>query len=129
MNEQIKPPKKPSIDMESLARQVMNASECHINISPKIIITTEDKIHICLSNHLKQMERKRSWCTPLGILIAIVATFATSTFKSAFGLSSNTWLAIFIIAGAVTCVWLIWSIKAGLKSKEIEDIVDELKNT
>ena len=118
--------------MEYLTRKIKNKSEVHINIDQKFIFTTEDKTRICLSNHLKHIEGKRSWCTPLGILIAIVATLFTSTFKSAFGLSPDTLFAIFIIAGVVTCIWLIWSIKESLKSKKIEDkiedIVNELKN-
>ena len=128
MNKQIKFLKKSSINIGYLTRQIKNESEYHININQKFIFTTEDKIRICLSKHLKQLERKRSWCAPLGILIAIVATLFTSTFKSAFGLSPDILFIIFIIAGVAACIWLIWSIKESLNSKKIEDIVGELKN-
>lgn len=127
MNEQLKPPEKPSINIEALASQVIDSSECHINISQKFILTTEDKINLCLSKHLKQMERKRSWIAPFGIFIAIIGTFVTKTFKLAFGLSPDTWFAIYIIAAGIIFFWLIKCIKEAVGSKKIEDIVNELK--
>ena len=126
MNEQIKPPEKVKINTESLASQFINVSEVHLNVSQEVIITTEDKIRICLSEHLKLMEKKRAWIAPLGILIAIVVTLVTSTFRD-IGLDAATWRAIFVIAGILSFGWLIWSIKEGWKSKKLEDIVAELK--
>jgi len=72
------------------------------------------------------MERRRSWIAPLGIVVTIVVTIVTSTFKDV-GLSADTWYAIFIIVGFLSFVWLVWSIKEVLKSEKIEDIVEELK--
>jgi hypothetical protein len=116
------------IDTELLRNIMVNVSDVHINVSQNLIITTEDKLRLCLSEHLKRMERKNSWITPLGILIAILVTLVTSTFKDV-GLSADTWRAIFIIAGVLSLGWLIWSIKEAWKSEKIEDIVEELKRT
>jgi hypothetical protein len=126
MNEEIKPPEKAKINTESLA-SLINVSEVHLNVSQEVIITTEDKIRICLSEHLKQMEKKRGWIAPSGILIAIVVALVTSTFKDKFGLDAATWRAIFILSGIVSIGWLIWSIKEAWKSEKLADIVAELK--
>ncbi|MCK4653445.1 MAG: hypothetical protein KAU01_03275 [Candidatus Cloacimonetes bacterium] len=126
MNEQKIPSGKIKIDTESLKNQLVNVSEVHLNVSQDFIITTEDKVRLCLSEHLKRMEMKRSWMAPFGIFIAILVTFITSTFKDA-GLSADTWRAIFIIVGILSFVRLVWSIIEALKSEKIDDIVEQLK--
>ena len=128
MIKQKNPPKKsivsikPPVDIAEA-----EASEVYKNISSPIICTTEDKIYIVLSKHMKQMEKKRSWIAPSGILITLIAVHATSTFKTALGLSPDTWCAIFIITGVATLLWLILSIKDAMGSKKIEVIIDEFK--
>lgn len=126
MNEQMKSLEKVKIDTESLVGQLINVSEVHLNVSQEVIITTEDKIRICLSEHLKRMEKKRGWIAPSGIFITIVIVLITSTFKD-IGIDAATWRAIFILSGIISAGWLIWSIREALKSEKIEDIVSELK--
>jgi hypothetical protein len=126
MNEQTRPPEKAKIDTEFLASQLVNVAEVHLNVSQELIITTEDKVRICLSEHLKRMEKKHGWIAPLGIFIAIVVTFVTSTFKD-IGLDAATWRAIFILAGIISFGWLVWSVKEAWRSEKLEDIVGELK--
>jgi hypothetical protein len=72
------------------------------------------------------MEKKREWLTPLGILVSVILTFVTSTFKD-FGLEAATWKAVMIIWGMFALGWLIYSVKHALQSAKIEDIVDKLK--
>jgi len=126
MNEQMKPLENVKIDTVSLMGQLINISEVHLNVSQEVIITTEDKIRICLSEHLKRMEKKRGWIAPSGILTAIVIALITSTFKD-IGIDAATWRAIFILSGIISTGWLTWSIKEACKSEKIEDIVSELK--
>jgi hypothetical protein len=126
MNEQVRPPETTKIDTESLANQLVNVSEVHINVSQEVVITTEDKIRLCLSEHLKQVERKRSWIAPLGITVTIVVKLVTSTFNN-IGFDAATWRAMFIIGGIISFGWLVWSIKEAWQSEKLEDIVSELK--
>jgi hypothetical protein len=102
-------------------------TDIYTNLSSPIIVTNEDKLNIILSKHMKQTEKKRIWIAPLSILITLVVASATSTFKSALGLSPDTWRAIFIFVGVATLCWFIWSIKDAMRSKKIHDIIDELK--
>jgi K+-sensing histidine kinase KdpD len=126
MNDQSRPPEKAKIDTESLAHQLVNVSEVHLNVSQEVIITTEDKVQLCLSKYLKRMERKQSWITPLGIVLAIALTLVTSSFRD-IGLDAATWRAIFILGGIISIFWLVWSIKEAFQSKKIGDVVAELK--
>lgn len=126
MTQQDRSPQQTSIDTASIASQLVNVERVHINVSQEVIITTEDKVRLCLSEHLKRMEKKRGWIAPLGILMAIVLTLVTTTFKE-FGLSAATWQAIFIVGAVLSGVWLVWSIREAQRSQKIEDIVAELK--
>jgi hypothetical protein len=126
MNEQTSPPEKTKIDTEFIMSQLVDVSDVHLNVSQEVIITTEDKIRIALSEHLKRMEKKRGWIAPFGIFIAIVVTLVTTTFKD-IGLDAATWQAIFIIVGIISFGWFVGSIKGAWQSEKLEDIVGELK--
>lgn len=126
MNEERRPPQQANIDISSIMLQLATYSEVYLNLPQAAIITTEDKILVCLSKHLRRMERKRSWMTPLGIFVAIAATFVTSTFKD-FGLDAAYWYAIFFFGALLSLGWLVVSVIAAFKSGKPEDIVDELK--
>ena len=125
MNIKETPPQKSGINTGSIAGLV-NISEVHFNVSQEVIVTTEDKIRLSLSEHLKKMEKKRGWVTPLGMLISFTLILITASFKDT-GLDAATWKAIFIIADAVAFGWLIYSLKESLQSVKMENIIDELK--
>lgn len=126
MNEQIKDSNEIQIDTRPLEKLV-DVSDIHLNVSQKMIITTEDKVHLCLLKHLNQIGRKGGWIAPLGIFIAIGATLVTSSFKeNVLLLSADTWHAIFIIIGILSFVWFVWFSIRALMSKKI-DFVEELK--
>ncbi len=126
MNEDINPSKDSRIDINSLIRQSIVVKKVHDNLSQEVILTTEDKVNLCLLKYLKQMEKKRGWMAPAGVLITIIITLVTSDFKDV-GLEASVWSALFIIAGILSFIWLVFSIFDALKSKSIEDVVTELK--
>ena len=126
MNTEKTPPQESNINIGSIKGLVV-ASEVHLmNLPQEVIVTTEDKVRLCLSQHLKRMEKKKRWVAPFGILAAIILALVTSTFKD-WGLDAATWRAIFIIAGVLSLSWLIYSVKEALGSEKIEDIIGELK--
>lgn len=125
MDEQ-RPPAEIRIDNEFLGSQLVNVSHVYVNVSQAVIITTEDKLRLCLSDHLGQMEKKRSWIAPLGILVAIVLTLVTATFRKV-GLSAATWQSIFIIAAVLVFGWLLLSAKKACEAEEIKDVVERIK--
>lgn len=129
MNKEIEPLEKAKINFESLAGLVEYVSAIYLNVAQEVIVTTEDKVLLWLSEHLKRMERRRSWITPLGIFITIVLTLATSSFKDILYLSADTWRAIFIIVGLISLALFIGFIIEALKSEKVEDIVAALKKS
>jgi hypothetical protein len=102
-------------------------SQVIYNISQEYITTTTDKIRICMHSHMKNLEKRRAWITPLGIFLTILITFATTSFKQAV-FSPETWQAFFLMFGAVSLVWLILSLSQIPKAEDEEDLILALKN-
>ena len=82
----------------SLFVKQMLEVEVFPNLSQQVIMTTEDRLKLCLQENLKKAERKNDWITPFSLLIAIITAFVTATFKD-FIVSAKTWEAIFILVG------------------------------
>jgi len=99
----------------------------HSNLDQVLIKITEDKIKLVLNAHINNMERKKEWIAPLSLLIAIVTTFSTSTFKDAV-FPASTWQAIFFIVGVISVLWLFKAIWIALKASTINDVVSQIKN-
>lgn len=119
---------KTSILQETINKEILEKSKVHLNLEEGFIITTEDKIKLCLIRYLKGLEKKNSWITPLGLLITVIVTFLTTDFKD-WLFSKYTWQAIFLISGAIFFVWLIFAFFVLCKTKTIEDIVEEIKKS
>ncbi len=118
--------KNTQIGTVSIKNRLVTDSGIHVNLAQDVIVTTADKVKLCLSEHLGRMEKKRAWMTPLAALVTIVITFVTATFKD-WVLSAAVWCAVFLIAGVISLFWLLYAILQAIKSTKIEDIVEELK--
>lgn len=113
---------------DSLHKIIFEDSDVQSNLGQIIIISTEDKIELCLMKHLKDLENKRNWITPLGLFLTVTLTFLTTDFKD-WVVSKETWQAIFIIAGIIFLVWLIVSTVKAWQSKTVKEILEEIKKS
>ena len=101
-------------------------TKVHENTGQELIVITSDRLELVLERHLKNLERRKEWFTPLGLLLAIITTFCTATFKEAF-LPADTWKAIFFISGIVSLFWLFKSGWASLRAPAISDLMKKIK--
>ncbi|MGD1120248.1 MAG: hypothetical protein ABR886_12340 [Dehalococcoidales bacterium] len=110
----------PTKDLETI-------SELYLTSLPQdVITTTEDKVRLTLSDYLKKMEKKKAWLTPMGLLISFTLTLMMSGFKN-FGLSADTWKAIFIIGDIIFFIWLVYAVIQSFQSVKMDDVITELK--
>jgi threonine/homoserine/homoserine lactone efflux protein len=99
-----------------------------LNVKQALIITTEDRVRIHLSNHLSKVEKRKGWIAPSGILLSIIVTLITAKFKDgSIIFSASTWEAIFVIAGILCFGWLIYAGWQAWKSESIDDLIERLK--
>jgi hypothetical protein len=115
------------------ARGSANPSDwlVHRNLSQIELQVTEDKVRLCLKTQLEKSNAKGAWHTPFCLLVSILATLTTSTFKDDAFLKKEGWEALFRL-GALVC--LVWSLAAAWKSwrapnrdQLIGNIVREMK--
>jgi hypothetical protein len=119
---------KPNVEETSIIVKQMLDIEVFPNLNQQVIMTTEDRLRICLITNLKKAEKKHDWVAPFGLLVAIVTTFTTASFKN-FGLSAQTWEAIFIVGGIASVVWLIITVRHAFVKMNLEKIIAEIKTT
>lgn len=127
MTGQDSPQKESTINLGTLGALV-DVKDVHLNVSQALIVTTEDKVRIHLSNHLKKMEMKKAWIGPLGIFATIVLTLVTAEFKNpGFIFAPTTWQAIFVICALLSFGWLIYAIRQAWQSESLEELIEKLK--
>jgi nitrogen regulatory protein PII-like uncharacterized protein len=122
----------PAQDQEEENAKLINlgflnqVDKVHLNVGQNLIVITEDKLRLCLSESLKKIERKYSWVAPTGVFLTILLSLITADFKN-LGLSADTWKAVFIIAAILSLAWLVYSIIQSTKAETIDNVVEKIK--
>jgi len=110
----------------ALADRMVQDTDVHLNVGQSTIVITEDKVRLCLMQHLGKLESRRGWFTPAGILLTLLLTFVTTSFKD-FVLSASTWEAAFGIAALLAAGWLIIAFVCAWNAPSVDDIVGVMK--
>lgn len=111
---------------DALGQQIVQQTKLHLNLSQDAIVITEDKVKLVLLQHLRRLEAKKEWLAPAGVVVTLVTTFATTTFRE-FMVPASTWQAIFVIATLISLVWLFRAAWAALRAPTVEDVVSSMK--
>jgi hypothetical protein len=103
----------------------------HVRLKQEIIVTTTDKIKVLINDSKRAVGSKKDWLAPFSILLTIVITLCTCDFKARYGLSKDTWNAIFIVFAVISALWLMKSINKLLKNwrkDSPEVLIEKLKS-
>lgn len=106
-------------------------STYHDNTRQAVITVTEDKLRRYLTEFCVHAAIKMAWLTPLGILIAVVTTFGTTNFVNRWGLTADTWAAVFLMLGLGSIIWLFYSVYVAFrfwKKADVEHVLQRVKN-
>jgi hypothetical protein len=120
------PPQESRISVGS-TKDLETISELYLTSLPQdVIATTEDKVRLTLADYLKKTEKKKGWLTPMGLMISFTLTLMMSAFKD-WGISADTWKALFILGDIAFFIWLVYSVIESFRSVKIDDVITELK--
>ena len=122
------PPVEQARVADAAGQVIQKTSHIHFNLEQHFILTTEDKLRLCLMGYLGRVERKKGWIAPLGILVTIVVTCVTAQFQE-FYLSAAEWKAVFIVAGFLAGGWLVKAIFVAFVSTSLDGVVKEIKKS
>ncbi|MDX9677393.1 hypothetical protein [Pseudomonas zeae] len=108
--------------------QFIPVQQIHDNISQEVITITADKLELALINHMECLAKKDAWQMPLSLLVGVIVVFCSSNFKAAFGVTADTWAAIFILFGVGCAIWLVRSLLRINNAVSVETLIEVIKN-
>ena len=102
------------------------------NTKSDLIEITHDKLENILLKYLKNIDRVKSWFTPLTLLITVLIVLLTANFKDFMQIKKELWNAMFILTFVTSCIWFLYScfisIKCAKKSS-IQYLMRKIKNS
>lgn len=110
----------------SLNPSTIKVDNVHGKLDQDVVQITVDKLSLILHKHSKDIEKRKSWVAPLGVLLTFLISFLSTDFKDNI-FKADTWKAIFVMSSAISAAWLIYESSAAYKSKSIEDLVEKIK--
>ena len=114
------------ISEETLQQKLYQTNTIHWNLEQVVIVTTEDKLRLCLRNTIDRLDTKRKWWTPLATVLTLVLALTTTEFKDQFTIPAATWQAIFLILTGGSIIWAVVAICKAIRVKiSIESIVSK----
>gem|GEM_PF-2004268 len=115
---------------KTFSKDVFQSSNVHVNFGQDFIVTTEDKIRLCMLNHASRLANRSAWIGPVSLFVTIILVLITTDFHDTFGIPKATWHAIFLICAVGTAIWsLVTGLRAWNTATSIENIVCDLKSS
>jgi len=101
----------------------------HKNLSQEVIMTTVDKLTLCLMKNRDNITAKREWLTPLSIFLALLTTLVAAGFRR-FIFDPDVWTAVYVLGCIISLIWLCragytaWTLRS---TNFVDSLVNELK--
>jgi len=111
-----------------LVDEQIPVTKIYDNRSSEVIKITVDKLRLIHVEYLRDMEKKKNWIAPLGILLTLIITFVTTDFKKAV-FQASTWQAFFIMAIVLTIGWLVVALVQAARSKTVDGLIETIKQS
>jgi hypothetical protein len=102
------------------------------NVESDLIEITEDKLENILLKHIKQLNIKDSWVSPLSLLVAVAVAKTTASFNYALGLKAAVWEAIFVLVGVGSVCWLArnsYLIASNWNKSTLDSLMNRIKDS
>lgn len=119
----------PDLIAQASAAQIqhlVSVERVTFNVSQRVIVTTEDKLRLCLHNHMSETDRKKDWIAPFSVILALLLALVSADFRD-FIVPKDTWRAIFAIASVITVFWLGVTLRRAFSKRTAETLIAEIK--
>jgi hypothetical protein len=77
---------------------------------PEIISIQSDRLELILGAFVHSAQHRLDWVAPLGVLISLLTTYLTASFKPFLGITADQISALILAASGVSAVWLLVAI-------------------
>ncbi|MBL4886327.1 MAG: hypothetical protein JKY95_17575 [Planctomycetaceae bacterium] len=115
---------------KTFGKDMIQTSVLHLNVSQEVIITTEDKVRLCMTEHANQLIARQNWIAPLSLFVTILVVLLTADFSDRLIFPKATWHAVFVLGAILAFVWAVQTIYRAINATtSIDNIVIELKKS
>jgi hypothetical protein len=116
----------PNIEIQ---REFSERLTIHKNLAQEVVVTTVDKVRLCLMDNRDCLLSKKEWVTPASVFATLITTLVAADFHD-FIVKAPTWQALYILATLGSGAWLATAAIRGWRHRHrgsIDDIVASLK--
>ncbi len=102
------------------------------NVKSDLIEITGDKLENILLKDLHCLGSRKSWVTPLSILVTVLLAELSATFGDKFGIKGSVWEALFLLITIGSAIWFVVSIIRlciHWKKSSLSNLMAVIKNT
>ncbi len=98
------------------------------NLQVGVIVVSEDKLVRILEKDRDRTKQNLAWTAPASFFISLIVAILTTDFKNKWGLSAETWQALFYLATGVSVICTaIFYFK--VRKKSMDDLIREIKGS
>jgi hypothetical protein len=116
---------------DELLLKISEKSETHFAVSQVFLVTTSDKIRICLGQYQEALGANTDWIGPAGILATLITTLCIADFQKSFlSFKPEVWQAVFIIAALFSFYFTVRAVVRVFRSKtdrNIDALIEKIK--
>lgn len=112
--------------IRGITQRIEEDAEMSMNIRQQLIVTTEDKIALCIHEHMRFVEKRKEWLTPFSIFLTAIIVLITADFKD-WVLPKATWQAFFLMLAFISFAWLVVSLVQMPKHINADTLVEKIK--
>lgn len=119
------PPSKKGIDVNSALTDDLTI---HQNVQQELVVTTVDKLRICLMEHRDYLAASKEWVPMLGLTLSLFATLVAAQFQDKW-LDAPVWEAVYLLSGCAAAAYtfiLIVRALRGMKNGTIDKLIDRI---
>jgi len=97
------------------------------NTQSSVIRITDDKLKVILLENKEAIEKKSNFWTPLVLVITLILTICTTTFKTFMTIPKEYWGAFFMFCTLGAIVWLIIELSKIKKLLTVNELIDKIR--
>ena len=91
----------------NMSEELNQSMVVHKNFAPEIVFIDVARLKNILRDYDDAVKKTSDWIGVLALVISLVLANCTAVFRSALGLTADTWKAIFVICMIAAFIWLI----------------------
>jgi hypothetical protein len=112
---------------ELLTQELVTYERVHVNIPRSLIVITEDRLQLWLSDLIRREKQRFDWLAPFGIVLSTTSALVTAEFKNLI-VTAETWHTVFVVVDILAALWLAYALRRVAKPVNPGAEIKQLKD-